>query len=161
MHAFSSHLLCDPTTEAIWIDTTGIFSVETLREIIFAASPSQDVATALLGRAKLTRVFDLHGLAETVDEIRDNHRARRRESDVVPDSEGESEDEGRERGEEDGDGEGKMPYERTKQGVRLIVVDNVTLPYATMVDKSHLQGTFPPLPPQPNPHRRGRGRGMC
>lgn len=130
------------------MDTTGNFPGETLKEIIFATSPSQEVATSLLERAKITRVFDLQGLVETIDEIRDDHRTRQRESNVVPDSEGESED-------EEGDGGREVPYERTKRGVRLVVVDNVTLLYATMVNKSQLQGMFP------FPHRWMRGRGVC
>jgi hypothetical protein len=135
MHAFASHLLSDLTTEATWVDTNGSFSGGILKDIIYFKLQQGDV-NQVLERAKVARVFDLLGLAETIDEIKFNHEKRRRATEVVRDSDGEDEDED--------DVLENTPYPQTKCGVRLIVVDNITQPYASMVNKNQLQGMVSP-----------------
>ncbi|KAF8251971.1 hypothetical protein K440DRAFT_658579 [Wilcoxina mikolae CBS 423.85] len=133
MHAFASHLLSDPTTEATWVDTNGNYSGRSLKDIIcFKLLQKPGDVNQVLERAKVARVFDLLGLGEAIDEIKLDHEKRQRATDIVRDSDGEDEDED--------DVAESIPYTETKRGVRLIVVDNITQPYASMVNKSQLEG---------------------
>ena len=70
----------------------------------------------MLARAKIARAFDLEGLAETLHEIRTDHERRL---------------------------DGHVPELCTDSldGVRLVVVDDISLPYTSMVNRSLVQGT--------------------
>lgn len=114
MHAFASHLLSDTTTEATWIDSTGSFLGEALKAIICAKAKRAEEASSAMDRARITRVFDLYGVVETIDEVKTTHGLTR-----VDDED----------------------YARRKSGVRLVVVDSITQPYVAMVGKSRFKGT--------------------
>ena len=113
MHAFATHLLSDSSTEGFWIDSTGNLSGETLKAIIYSKATLAKDATLALERAKITRVFDLHGVMEVIGEIETGHAQAR------VDSEG---------------------YSEKMEGVRLVIVDTITQPYSAMVNKNLLQG---------------------
>jgi hypothetical protein len=138
MRAFAMHLLSDPGTESVWIDTTGCFPGAALKEIIGvsllerrAQIENGVTVDELLKRAKVTRVFDMRGLSETIDEIKQDHWRKSKTQAVIEGSKGGAEGRG---------GDHKAPYESRNCGVRLIVVDSITQPLAAMSNKSQLEG---------------------
>ena len=143
MHAFASHLLSATTTEAVWVDTTGAFAGGRLKDVIISRlqpllpqevkgedgeeGEEGEEGEGVLARAKITRAFDLVGLAETLHEIRTDHERRR-------------DDRG---GHSHGD-QGPEQCTDSADGVGLVVVDDISLPYASMVNRSFIQGAHPP-----------------
>ena len=123
MHIFASHLLSTAAAEAIWVDTTGAFAGGRLKDVIFSrlqlllqeGKKEEEGGEEVLARAKIARAFDLEGLAETLHEIRTDHERRL---------------------------DGQVPELCTDSldGVRLVVVDDISLPYASMVNRSLVQG---------------------
>jgi hypothetical protein len=144
MHAFAMHLVSSSDTEAAWMDTTGSFSGVSLKSVIVsklghlqASSLNQFTVDHVLDRAKVSRVFDLHGMDETLEEIRKDHRDRKaamKRERVIHDSEG-----------DDTDNEGysetaSIPIENSNGGVRCLVIDNITQPLSSMINQNQLQG---------------------
>ena len=99
------------------MDSSGSFPGETLKELLQGRA---------LDRAKITRVFDQIGIAEVIDELKNEHGQR-----------GKEEESG---GGEHGDTE--VPYSRRRCGVRLVIIDSITGPYTAMVSRNQLQGTL-------------------
>jgi len=145
MHAFAMHLVSSSDTEAAWMDTTGSFSGASLKSVITSklghsqtSSLNQFTVDHVLDRAKVSRVFDLHGIDETLEEIRKDHRDRKaamQRERVVYDSEGD----------DDTDNEGhsetaSIPLENSNSGVRCLVIDNITQPLSSMINQNQLQG---------------------
>ncbi|CCX11713.1 Similar to DNA repair protein RAD51 homolog 2; acc. no. O35719 [Pyronema omphalodes CBS 100304] len=140
MHVFAAYLVSDSVTEAMWIDTSGNFAGGTLKEVIEAKLQQQQRVdiNKVLDKAQVGRVFDLTGIEETVREILVEHEKNQGAERVVEDSQAEDMEVEEQNGEIDH--EGANPYSRRKTGVRLIVVDTITQPYASMVNKNQLEG---------------------
>jgi hypothetical protein len=140
MHVFAAHLVSDSVTEAMWIDTSGNFAGGSLKEVIEAKLQQQQRVdiNKVLDKAQIGRVFDLTGIEETVGEVLAEHEKNQGAERVIEDSQ--AEDMEVEEQNTESDLEGAKPYSKRKTGVRLIVVDTITQPYASMVNKNQLEG---------------------
>lgn len=73
MHAVTTHLLSQPEAQAVWIDTEGKFSPSQLKDVIaFRLLPSGIHMTVekVLDRVQIIRVFDIYGIVEVVNELK-------------------------------------------------------------------------------------------
>lgn len=134
MHAVTTHLLSHPKAQAAWIDTEGKFSPVLLKTVIAFRLPlslhgAQTTAEDILDRVQIMRVFDIQGIAEVVDELKQDHKDREEDKFV------ERTDNGRE------ENEGKLP--KTARGAKeadfrgsigVVVIDTICRPLSELMD---------------------------
>lgn len=89
---------------------------------------------SVLDRVQIMRVFDMYGVIEAMDELKQCHEDRRKERDrsalVIVDSEGEESDE-------------EVPQSEQVEdfgGVRVLVVDTISQPISSLMNKGQPQG---------------------
>jgi hypothetical protein len=134
MHALSTHLLRHRHSLVAWIDSLGTFSPALLAEIVAQrlkeGGDKETTVESVLDRVQIMRVFDMHGVIEALDELKQSHASRRR---VVQDSEGEESDDDDVEVQKD---EGDADF----GGVRMLVVDTINQPVSALMNKGQLQG---------------------
>jgi hypothetical protein len=136
MHALTTHLLAHPESQAAWVDSLGTFSPALLQRIV--ADRAQGMVEVSVGsvldRVQIMRVFDMYGVIEAMDELKQGHedrwRERERSTRIIVDSEDEESDE-------------EVPQKEQAAdfgGVRVLVVDTISQPIASLMNKGQPQG---------------------